>query len=1202
VVLYALFTLTISLSIVRLTSIKLSGFKSFVELTHFLVPGQLVGVVGPNGCGKSNIIDAVRWVLGESKASELRGESMQDVIFNGSTNRKPAGRASVELIFDNSLGKAAGQWGQYAEISVKRTLTRDGTSTYYINNQAVRRRDIQDIFLGTGLGPRAYAIIGQGMISRIIEARPEELRIFLEEAAGVSRYKERRRETENRIHSTNENLVRVDDILRELNGNLEKLEAQAVVANKFRTMQADQEEKQKLLWLLRKKEAAGEQDKFTREIEQFQIELEQSTAQLRSKELELEQMRQTHYSVGEKLHQAQGHLYQTNAEIGSLEAQIRFVIDSRSRLQTQLNSLKAQREQWQRQETDQQNELAEAEIEIEELASKSEEAKQVAEQHAGQLPQVEETWRAGQQKTAEGRAKIMQMQQNIELESAHQRNANNVLNSLVLRRERLQQEKEGLQLPDQTHLTNLSEQLEEKRMDLEQAQMQLEEAQQRHPELDAARSAAQEQVQTESSANAQLEARLAALTQLQARVQSEGKVQPWLAKHELTDLPRLWQKLHIKDGWETALEAVLRERTQALEVSNLDWAKAFFGDAPPAKLAFYSAQAVAANNAATADSSLVSLISLLNLNDANLRAVLQDWLQHVYIAEDAATALMDRAKLPAGGCFVTKQGHLITASSVRFYASDAEQDGMLARAQEIEHLQKQTRAQQLMADEARNASIRAEAAYTQATQRLQELRQQVQNLTQQVHSLQIEVMKLSEVQARFNQRSVQIESDLAEIAAQEQEQQQVKLESEQQLEELDIALAQQQEQFEEWQTIHLEQEQKLNNARTTLRDLELAAQQAAFAESALAQKVEELKRTIATASTQAASVFESMQQGMLELESMDDQTAQAGLQELLEKRSEQERALSDARHELDQLTMQLRAKEDEKNQIERSLQPQRDQLVEMQLKEQAARLNQEQYAQALLDVGMTDEELAALSEKLTSDLKASYLQGEVTRLGNAIAALGAVNLAALDELTQASERKQFLDAQHADLTEAIQTLQDAIHKIDMETRELLQDTFDKVNHHFAEIFPILFGGGNAKLVMTGDEILDSGVQVMAQPPGKKNATIHLLSGGEKALTATALVFSIFQLNPAPFCLLDEVDAPLDDSNTERFCNMVKKMSVNTQFLFISHNKIAMEMAQQLIGVTMQEQGVSRIVAVDMESAVTLATELKTEFAIEEQAA
>ena len=1179
----------------RLTSIKLSGFKSFVELTHFHVPGQLVGVVGPNGCGKSNIIDAVRWVLGESKASELRGESMQDVIFNGSTNRKPAGRASVELVFDNSLGKAAGQWGQYAEISVKRTLTRDGTSTYYINNQAVRRRDIQDIFLGTGLGPRAYAIIGQGMISRIIEARPEELRIFLEEAAGVSRYKERRRETENRIHSTNENLVRVEDILRELNVNLEKLEGQALIANKFRSLQSDQEEKQKLLWLLRRKEAGTEQDKYFRDIEQAQLSLEENTAKLRHVELELEQMRQAHYGVGDKMHQAQGHLYQTNSEIGSLEAQIRFVIEARNRLQTQLSVLKAQREQWQRQEQEQQNELGNAEFEIEELAARSEEAKQTAESHGQLLPAQEEAWRAGQQTTADARAKIMQMQQQIEMESAHQRNANSVLNGLVLRRERLQQEKSGLQLPDQTHLYNLSGQLEEKKIDLDQAQMQLEEVEIQHPQRDDARKIAQQQVQSESATNAQLDARLVALTQLQANVQSEGKVQPWLAKHELTNLPRLWQKLHIKEGWETALEAVLRERTQALEMSNLDWAKAFFGDTPPAKLAFYSSQAIPGSVASeSALPGFPTLLSLLQLNDAGLRAVLQDWLANIYVAEDAASALAQRARLPAGASFVTKQGHLIAAASVRFYAPDTEQDGMLARAQEIDHLQKQTRAQQLLAEQARTTSIRAEAAYTQSSTLLQELRQRVQTLTQQVHGLQIDVMKLTEVQSRFTQRSVQIESDLAEISALEQEQQQLKSESEQKFEGLDIALAEQQEKFEDWQTVYLEQEQQLNLSRSKLRDLELAAQQSVFAERTHLQKVEELKRTITTAGVQAAQVFESMQQGVLELESMDDQTAQAGLQDLLAKRSDQERALSDARHELDQLTQQLRQCEDAKNQVERGLQPQREKITELQLKEQAARLNQEQYAQALADAGMTEEQLGELSAKLTDDIKPSYLQGEVTRLGNAVIALGAVNLAALDELTQAQERKQFLDAQFADLTEAIQTLQDAIRKIDIETRELLQDTFDKVNLHFAELFPILFGGGQAKLVMTGDEILDSGVQVMAQPPGKKNATIHLLSGGEKALTATALVFSMFQLNPAPFCLLDEVDAPLDDSNTERFCKMVKQMSANTQFLFISHNKIAMEMAQQLIGVTMQEQGVSRIVAVDMESALDIATEFKPE--------
>jgi len=1166
---------------VRLTSIKLSGFKSFVDPTNFQVPGQLVGVVGPNGCGKSNIIDAVRWVLGESKASELRGESMQDVIFNGTTTRKPAGRSSVELVFDNSDGKASGQWSQYGEIAVKRTLTRDGTSTYYINNQAVRRRDIQDIFLGTGLGPRAYAIIGQGMISRIIEARPEELRIFLEEAAGVSKYKERRRETENRLHDTRENLLRVEDILRELTSNLEKLEGQAAVAKRFHELQADQDEKQKLLWLLRKNEAKNEQEKFLREIDKAQTDLEEQNAKLRHVETELEHMRQAHYTAGDRMHQAQGHLYQTNSEIGSLEAQIKFVIESRNRLQSQLNSLTAQRDQWQRQGQQFQDDLAEAEMHLEEYAMRVEQTQEAAQQQNDSLPALEQAWREAQLKTTESRAKIMQVQQQIELESAHERNATNILSGLAVRRERLLQEKTGLNAPDPTHLANLKLQLEEKQAAQEEARMQLEEAQEQQPALEEERRSAQQQAQAEAAANTQLEARLAALKQLQERVQSQGKVQPWLNKHELDGLPRLWQKLHIEQGWETAVEAVLRERTGALEMSNLEWAKAFFSDAPPAKLALFTPNPGAAVVATEAPAGLKPFLSLLQLNDPGLRVVLQDWLHDVYVAEDTNAAFFDRSKLPEGGSFVTRQGHMIGRTSVRFYASDSEQDGVLARQQEIENITKQLRAQHMLADEARTRSARAESALSQMTQRLQEYRQRDTLLTQTVHGLQIEVMKLSEVQERFNQRSTQIVADLAEIAEQEAEQQQAKMESEAKFEQLDVELAEIQEKHEEGQTAYLAKEQYLNDARQRLRELERAAQEAQYAEKSHRSKIDELKRSIATALEQAAQLFANMQQGHLELESLDDQAAQAGLQTLLEKRSEQERALADARHELDQLTQNLRQHEEMRMQVERSLQPQRERIMEVQLKEQAARLNQEQYAQQLAEA-QADE--AALAAKLNDDMRPSYLQGEVTRLTNAIAALGAVNLAALDELAQASERKNFLDAQNADLTEAINTLQDAIHKIDKETRDLLQDTFDKVNHHFGELFPILFGGGNAKLTMTGEEILDSGVQVMAQPPGKKNATIHLLSGGEKALTATALVFSMFQLNPAPFCLLDEVDAPLDDANTERFCNMVKRMSSHTQFLFISHNKIAMEMAHQLIGVTMQEQGVSRIVAVDMESA------------------
>nr|WP_188130187.1 chromosome segregation protein SMC [Massilia mucilaginosa] len=1169
-----------------MSSIKLSGFKSFVDPTNFQVPGQLVGVVGPNGCGKSNIIDAVRWVLGESKASELRGESMQDVIFNGSTHRKPAGRASVELVFDNNDGKASGQWGQYAEIAVKRTLTRDGTSTYYINSQPVRRRDIQDIFLGTGLGPRAYAIIGQGMISRIIESRPEELRVFLEEAAGVSKYKERRRETENRLNDTRENLLRVEDILRELNANLEKLEAQAVVANRFHSLQADQEEKQKLLWLLRKNEAQTEQNRYFREMEQAQTDLEEQTAKLRHVELDLEHLRQAHFSVGDRLHTAQGHLYQTNSEIGSLEAQIKFVIESRSRLHNQLLALNAQRNGWQTQSGDYQQQIEEAEYLLEELGGRVEQSQMSAEAQGERLPELDAAWRAAQHKTTESRARIMQAQQQIELESAHQRNASNILNGLQTRRERLQQEKNGLNLPDSSHLANLRMQLEEKQQALEEQTMLLEEATEQQQRTEEERSAAQAQVNLEAAANAQLEARLSALKQLQERVQTQGKVQPWLQKHELDALPRLWQKLGIEQGWETALESVLRERTGALEMSNIEWAKAFFSDAPPAKLALYAPMPAGA--AAPVDTpGLKPFASLLKLNEAGLRGLLGDWLHNVYAADDTASAFAERARLPQGGSFITRQGHVVTGSSVRFYAADSEQDGMLGRQQEIDNIGKQLRAQTMLADEARARAVRADAAMSDLARRLQDARQRVATLTQGVHALQIEVVKQSEVEARFNQRSTQIGADLAEIAAQEEEQQQIRMESEEKFEQLDMELAELQGAHEDGQTDFLAREQALADAREKLRELERAAQEAQFAEKSQRSKIEELRRSIATATQQASQVGESIAVGQMELEALESGAASDGLQDLLERRTSQEKALSDARHELDQITQQLRAAEDARTQSERSLQPQRDRIMEMQLKEQAARLNQEQFAEALKTV---DADEAALSEKLHPDMKPSYLQGEVTRLTNAIALLGAVNLAALDELAQASGRKNFLDSQNNDLVEAINTLEDAIARIDKETRELLQDTFDKVNHHFSELFPILFGGGNAKLVMTGDEILDSGVQVMAQPPGKKNATIHLLSGGEKALTATALVFSMFRLNPAPFCLLDEVDAPLDDANTERFCRMVKRMSDHTQFLFISHNKIAMEMANQLIGVTMQEQGVSRIVAVDMESAANFATE------------
>lgn len=1167
----------------RLTSIKLAGFKSFVDPTNFAVPGQLVGIVGPNGCGKSNIIDAVRWVLGESRASELRGESMQDVIFNGSTARKQASRASVELVFDNSAGRAAGQWSQYAEIAVKRVLTRDGTSSYYINNLPARRRDIQDIFLGTGLGPRAYAIIGQGMISRIIEAKPEELRVFLEEAAGVSKYKERRRETENRLQDTRENLTRVEDILRELGTNLEKLESQAVVANRFKDLQRDGEEKQQLLWLLRKNEAQNEQERQQRAIESAQVDLEAQMSRLRGSESDLETLRAAHYTATDAVQAAQSAMYEANSEVSRLEAEIRYVVESRNRVQAQLAALTSQREQWQARSAQSEEELALAE---EELIIAEERAATAQDQAADQneaLPALESRWRDAQNLLNEQRSEIAQVEQSLKLEAAHQRNADQALQQLQQRQERLQGEARGLDKPDEAELEMQRGDLAEHQAMLEDAQAELANAEERLPRLEAERAEAQARVQSEAATIAQLEARLTALKQLQESVQTEGKVQPWLDKHELAQLPRLWKKLHIEPGWEPALESVLRERLAALEISNLDWVKAFASDAPPAKLAFYSPPPAA--HPVEAPASLRPLLSLLRIDDPGLRAVLQEWLGHVFVADDLAQAMVARAQLPEGASIVVKAGHQVTRVGVQLYAADSEQAGLLARQQEIENLGKQLRAQALLSDEAKSAAVRAEAAYSQAAQSLSEVRGRAERATQRVHALQMDVLKLTQAYERYNARSTQIDEELREIAAQIEEQLAMRAESEANFEQSDARLAELQATFEDGQLEFESLDSQLSDARNRARELERLAQEASYGQKGISSKIDEHRRSIQTALEQAERLVVSIEQAQAELALITEQTAENGLQDALELRAEKEEILGAARIELDALTQKLRQSDEERLAAERGLQPLRDRITELQLKEQAARLNREQFVEQLTTAEVDEE---ALSTKLTADMKPSYLQGEVTRINNAINALGPVNMAALEELETARERKVFLDAQSADLNDAIETLEGAIRKIDEETRVLLQGTFDEVNKHFGELFPMLFGGGQAKLIMTGDEILDAGVQVMAQPPGKKNSTIHLLSGGEKALTAIALVFGMFQLNPAPFCLLDEVDAPLDDANTERYAKMVARMSDRTQFVFISHNKIAMEMANQLIGVTMQEQGVSRIVAVDMESAINLA--------------
>ncbi len=1170
----------------RLNSIKLSGFKSFAETTHFQLPGQLVGVVGPNGCGKSNIMDAVRWVLGESKASELRGESMQDVIFNGSGQRKPSSRASVELAFSNEDGRAGGQWNRFSDIAVKRVLTRDGTSSYYINNQPVRRRDVQDVFLGTGLGPRAYAIIGQGTISRIIESRPEELRLFLEEAAGVSKYKERRRETESRLKDTRDNLTRVDDILRELNSSLDKLHLQAAVASQYRDLQEQGTLRLHEFWFLKYRDATLEQSRVEGAVREAINRLESRMSELRHCEAELETLRQAHYAAGDALHSAQAALASAALEVSRLEERIRYVVQGRESLAQRLTEVQGQVQHWSDRHAADDIELAQVQAQLVGAIEHSELLAAQAQDQAANLPELEDALRVAQSLSNTHRDAVAQIRQQIQVLAAESRSAEEQVRQLSTRRQRLHSEQQQGAGPDHQRLSVAQAQLAQAQEAQAISEARLHELSEQLLALDEARRTQQALLGIEGGKQADLSAHLNALQTLQNKLQTQDKLQPWLVQQGLERQIGLWTQLHIEAGWETALESALRERMSALEITSLEKVCDFAADVPVAKLAFYASTGLGFHDTAPPAHGLSRLSDWLRLSDAHLKSLLTDWLTGVYAAMDLMEALALRTKLRPGEWIVTPQGHAVSASSVSFYAPDSEHSGLLARAQEIENLQRQLRAQSLIVDEARSAMLRVDAAYAEGSTGLGRLRSESSQVQAHAQQLKLEVLSLSQQLEHATQRGLQLSDELRELDGQLDTLSERCAVGTARAEDLELEQALSQERHAESNEAVLSAERHVVQAREQLRTLERKAQEAQFSSRALLARRGELERSIKTAVDQLGTHAQTILDLQAQQHQLSETVDHDSLDAALALRLDREAALGAARSLFDDVGLRLKQADELRLRHELSLQPLRDVLTQLQLDAQAAQLGGGQYLEQLNAAGV---DLQTLGQRIEVEgVKLYGLQAEIDRLQREINALGAVNLAALDELSAARERKTFLDAQNADLNEAIHTLEDAIRKIDLETRDLLAHTFNQVNTHFGQLFPSLFGGGMAKLMMTGDEILDAGVQVMAQPPGKKNSTIHLLSGGEKALTAIALVFAIFQLNPAPFCLLDEVDAPLDDANTARYAKLVHTMSSETQFLFISHNKIAMEMAEQLIGVTMQEQGVSRIVAVDMQAAVRLA--------------
>ncbi len=1169
----------------RLTQIRLSGFKSFVDPTVLQVSRQRVGIVGPNGCGKSNVIDAVRWVLGESKASELRGESMHDVIFNGSGSRKAAGRASVELIFDNSAGRLGGPWGRFAELSVKRILSRDGQSSYSINGQSVRRKDVHDVFLGTGLGPRAYAIIGQGMISRVIESRPEELRVFLEEAAGVSKYRERRKETEHRLADTRENLSRVEDIRLELDQRISLLAEQAEVAARYQELTESRRQKQTLLLAVRRAELLQAQQRHQRERAEAETQLERVLATQRAAEAEKERAFQALEEAQAQLQTVQSGLFQTNTEIARQEAEDRAHVQNRDRARATQAAVEDGLSLLDREQEAVQTERTALEVALREnerlLATRMAERDQAQMAIRPLESEVEEI----SLQNSESRAVLAASEAEIRgLQSRLQESTSNQ-NRLKARLAEMRAQSAQLEKLDPSALTNIQQQRAEALRLAEMAGADhlvfAEQVSVREPQL-----AKERQELAERSREAdRLEADLQAQSEWLKKAQAKDQLAPWIAAQGLADRGRLWQTLRVAAGFQRAVESALAERMGALGVDDLSRDIGEFTEPPPARLVFFENQSV--NGAA--ESRADRLASKVQ-GESPAALMARQWLHGFRTATGMQAALRARNELKEGEFWITPEGHWVGRHEIRFYAADQETAGLLEHRDVIEDLDRRSRAARLVAQEAQLQVQRNEESLAGLRRQLASARDTESKARQRLHELELSVVRLQEKADRLVAREQQfaqalkgLEEELAQATSREALLADQLAVAQAAIEDVRETSSDSQQRLESTQA-------RLTQARHALAQFDHSLQEARLQERTLQERQARLQSSLASQTQRRKELAERQTEATAEIAHAVEQLAASPLQQLLSERSNHEQRLAQARDITEGRQEALREKDEQRMRAVREAEPLRAKLSQLDVAVAGAEAALAQLIQQVEESGLAVDGLVAgwVEGQPPPELaKPTNLQTDINRLQREIDAMGPVNLAALSELTQARDRLHFLESQVKDLSEAVATLEDAIRKIDRESRALLQSTYDTVNENFGRLFPTLFGGGEARLVLTGDEILDSGVQVMAQPPGKKNTTIHLLSGGEKTLTATALVFALFQLNPAPFCLLDEVDAPLDDPNTERLCTLIRQMSVQTQFIFITHNKISMELAEHLVGVTMQEQGVSRLVAVDLDMAGSL---------------
>ncbi len=1162
----------------RLSKIRLAGFKSFVDPTTIDFPSNLNGIVGPNGCGKSNTIDAVRWVMGESSARHLRGASMEDVIFSGSSSRKPVSQATVELVFDNSEGKLEGPYAKFTEISAKRLVSRDGQSKYFLNGSKCRRRDIADLFLGTGLGPRSYAIIEQGMISRLIEAKPEELRMFLEEAAGISKYKERRRETETRIRHTRENLERLDDLREEIDKQLDRLQRQSRTAEKYKELKIDERRLKAEHLALRWQELHAQMQSREQAIEEQETRLQEVIAEQRGLESELETSREQRVESNESLNAVQARYYSLGSEISRIEQTIQHEKEMLSRQQNDLNELESALSEIQQTLQSDREQLEEIDSVLSEAEPKLEmqrESQQAVNEHLHEAEQAMQEWQSSWDYHNERAAEPSQTAQ---VERTRMEQLEKHVYQLKQRQQKIDEEKRKLVGDDlEIELEQLREQSETAEMKKSEMQDKVSDViEQIRKQREQATQLNREEDETRRQLN-ESRGRLASLEALQkaALGKNENAVGGWLEKHGLANNSRLAENIEVDSGWEKAVETVLGSHLEAVCVDGLDSVAQVLGELNQGHLNLFD---TSSSNAATSTanklaSKVKSSISLAGMLDG------------VITADDLNQALSLRASLGANESVITADGIWIGQSWLRVARDKDEKSGVLAREQEIKELLLQLEEQDMLAEE--------------LEVKIQDARAQLQNLEQQREQWQAELnnthSQCAQIQAQLTAGQTKLEHLLSRNQNLQEESVELIKNIEHQQDEMESARRKRNEAMTQMEKLSRERDEltakretlqnqllearnKAQNERESVHELAIQIESRRTLKRNLEQNIERMVRQLEQQQKRRQELDDSLQT----VQSSEDKTQQ--LEILLEERLQVEEQLTEARRSVETIDNNLRQLEQKRNEFEQKSQMIRSSLEQARLNTSEVKVRSQTVQEQLAE---TDFKAEDLLEELGEHANINDWVRKVDEVAQRISRLGPINLAAIDEYEEQGKRKEYLDSQHNDIIEALETLEAAIAKIDKETRVKFKETYEHVNTRIQEMFPRLFGGGQAYLELTGDDLLDTGVVVMARPPGKRISHIQLMSGGEKALTAVALVFAIFELNPAPFCMLDEVDAPLDEANVGRFCSLVKAMSKRVQFIFITHHKVTMEMAEKMNGVTMREAGVSRLVSVDVEEAAKM---------------